>query len=73
MLVVDASTFAFILPMQVTVGVIAYGTGAFSVAEYARAGWVTILISVAYGVLIMAPWYALMGVPLWDAAAPWPF
>ncbi|HUI94374.1 MAG TPA: SLC13 family permease [Xanthobacteraceae bacterium] len=73
MLVVDASTFAFILPMQVTVGVIAYSTGTFSVAEYARVGWVTVLISIAYGLLVMAPWYALMGVPLWNAAAPWPF
>jgi anion transporter len=73
MLVVDASTFAFILPTQVTVGMIAYSTGAFSVAEYARVGWVTVLISIAYGVLVMAPWYALVGVPLWDAAAPWPF
>ena len=73
MLVVDASTFAFILPMQVTVGMIAYSTGTFSVSEYARAGWVTVVISIAYGILVMAPWYALMGVPLWDAAAPWPF
>jgi di/tricarboxylate transporter len=73
MLAVDASTFAFILPMQITVGVIAYGTGTFSVSEYASVGWVTVLISVAYGLLIIAPWYALMGVPLWNATAPWPF
>jgi anion transporter len=72
-LVVDASTFAFILPMQITVGTIAYGTGTFTIAEYARVGWVTVLISAAYCILVMAPWYALMGVPLWDAAAPWPF
>ena len=49
MLVVDANTFAFILPTQITVGMIAYSTGTFSVADYARAGWVTVLISVAYG------------------------
>jgi solute carrier family 13 (sodium-dependent dicarboxylate transporter), member 2/3/5 len=73
MLVVDANTFAFILPTQVTVGIIAYSTGVFSIAEYARLGWVTVVISIAYGLLVMVPWYALMGVPIWNSAAPWPF
>jgi anion transporter len=73
MLVVDANTFAFILPTQITVGIIAYSTGTFSVAEYARVGWVTVLITIAYGMLVMVPWYALMGIPIWDAAAKWPF
>ena len=28
---------------------------------------------IAYGLLVMAPWYALWGMPVWDASAPWPF
>ena len=29
--------------------------------------------AIAYGLLVMAPWYALWGMPVWDASAPWPF
>jgi len=31
------------------------------------------LIGIAYGILVMAPWYALLGIPVWDPSAPWPF
>ena len=73
MLVADTDTFAYLLPTQITAAVIAYGTGTFSTADYAKAGWVCILMAIAYGILIMAPWYAVLGMPVWDAAAPWPF
>jgi sodium-dependent dicarboxylate transporter 2/3/5 len=73
MLVADTDTFAYILPTQITAAVIAYSSGTFSMSDYAKVGWVAVLIAIAYGILIMAPWYALMGVPIWDPAAPWPF
>jgi len=73
MLVSDTDTFAYILPTQITAAVIAYSSGTFSMADYAKAGWVSVLIAIAYGILIMAPWYAFMGIPVWDPAAPWPF
>jgi sodium-dependent dicarboxylate transporter 2/3/5 len=73
MLVADTDTFAYILPTQITAAVIAYSAGHFSTADYAKAGWVSVLIAIAYGILVMAPWYAFMGVPVWDPAAPWPF
>jgi len=73
MLVSDTDSFAYILPTQITAAVIAYSSGTFSMSDYARVGWVSVLIAIAYGTFIMAPWYAYMGIPVWDPAAPWPF
>jgi solute carrier family 13 (sodium-dependent dicarboxylate transporter), member 2/3/5 len=73
MLVSDTDTFAYILPTQITAAVIAYSSGTFSMTDYAKVGWVSVLIAIAYGICIMAPWYAFMGIPVWDPSAPWPF
>ena len=73
LLVCDTDTYAYLLPTQITAAVIAYGSDEFSVTDYAKAGWACILIAIAYGIVIMAPWYALLGIPLWNPAAPWPF
>ena len=73
MLVSDTDTFAYILPTQITAAVIAYSSGTFSMADYAKVGWVAVVIAIAYGILVMAPWYAFMGIPVWDPNAPWPF
>jgi anion transporter len=73
LLVCDTDTYAYLLPTQITAAVIAYGTDEFSVADYAKSGWVCILIAIAYGLLVMAPWYAFLGIPIWDPTAPWPF
>jgi len=73
MLVADTDTFAYILPTQITAAVIAYSSGTFSMSDYAKVGWVSVLIAIAYGICVMVPWYAYMGLPVWDPAAPWPF
>ncbi|MBI4964291.1 MAG: anion permease [Desulfomonile tiedjei] len=73
LLVCDTDTYAYLLPTQITAAVIAYGTETFSTADYAKAGWVCILIAIAYGLLVMAPWYAFLGLPVWDPTAPWPY
>ncbi len=73
MLVADTDTFAYILPTQITAAVIAYSSGTFSTTDYAKVGVVSVLIAIAYGLLIMAPWYAFLGIPVWDPSAPWPF
>ncbi|MBY0270898.1 MAG: anion permease [Burkholderiales bacterium] len=73
MLVADTDTFAYLLPTQITAAVIAYSSGTFTMTDYFKVGWVSVLIAIAYGILVMAPWYAFLGVPLWDPAAPWPF
>ena len=73
LLVCDTDTYAYLLPTQITAAVIAYGTGTFSTADYAKAGWVCILIAIAYGICVMAPWYAFLGLPVWNPNAPWPY
>lgn len=73
LLVCDTDTFAYLLPTQITAAVIAYGSDEFSMTDYFRVGWVSVLIAIAYGILVMAPWYAFLGLPVWDPSAPWPF
>ncbi len=73
LLVCDTDTYAYLLPTQITAAVIAYGTDTFSTTDYAKAGWVCILMAMIYGLAIMAPWYALLGLPVWNPAAPWPW
>lgn len=72
-LVCNGDSFSYILPTQITAGVIAYSSGAFTATEYARLGVVSTAISIVYTMVIMVPWYALMGMPLWNPSAPWPF
>jgi len=73
MLVANADTYAYLMPTQLTAAVIAYGTNTFSMREYFSLGWMSVLIAIAYTILVMAPWYALLGLPVWNPAAPWPF
>ncbi|MHB1084976.1 MAG: SLC13 family permease [Thiobacillus sp.] len=73
LLVADTDTYAYLLPTQITAAVIAYGSGVFNTTDYAKVGWVCILIAIAYGILVMAPWYAFLGMPVWDPGVPWPF
>lgn len=73
LLISDTDSFAYLLPTQITAGVIAYSSGAFTTADYAKVGVVSVLIAIVYGVCVMAPWYAYLGVPVWNPAAPWPF
>ncbi|WP_309477003.1 SLC13 family permease [Trinickia acidisoli] len=73
MLVSDTDSFAYLLPTQITAGVIAYSSGAFTTADYAKVGAVSVLIAIVYGLCVIAPWYAHLGVPVWNPAAPWPF
>lgn len=73
LLVCDTDTFAYILPTQITAAVIAYGTNTFSTTDYAKVGWVSVVIAIVYGLVVMAPWYAFLGIPVWDPTAVWPF
>ncbi|MGI9464135.1 MAG: SLC13 family permease [Aestuariivirgaceae bacterium] len=73
LLVCDTDTYAYLLPTQITAAVIAYGSDEFSMTDYFRVGWVAVIIAILYGLLVMAPWYAFLGIPVWDPTAPWPF
>jgi len=73
MLVADTDTFAYLLPTQITAAVIAYSSGTFTMQDYFKVGWVAVIVAILYGIFVVAPWYAFMGVPVWNPAAPWPF
>jgi solute carrier family 13 (sodium-dependent dicarboxylate transporter), member 2/3/5 len=64
LLVCDVDTFAFIIPTQVTVGVLAYSSKAFTMKDYALSGLGTMAIAIVFDIAVMAPWYALNGLPL---------
>jgi anion transporter len=72
LLVSDTDSFAYLLPTQITAAVIAYSSGTFSMSEYARVGIGSVAIAILYGTFVMAPWYAHLGLPLWDPSVPWP-
>ncbi|MPZ70815.1 MAG: sodium:cation symporter [Actinobacteria bacterium] len=66
MLIANIDTFAFVLPTQITAAVVAYGTGTFTMRDYAKSGVVAIGIAMVFTLLVAVPWYAMMGVPVWS-------
>jgi anion transporter len=64
LLVCDIDTFAFLIPTQITIGVLAYSSGAFTMKDYAISGLGIMAFTIAFDILVMAPWYALNGFPL---------
>jgi di/tricarboxylate transporter len=72
LLVSDTDSFAYLLPTQITAAVIAYSSGTFTVSDYAKVGVVSVAIAILYGIFVMAPWYAFLGIPVWNSTAPWP-
>jgi solute carrier family 13 (sodium-dependent dicarboxylate transporter), member 2/3/5 len=72
-LVCNNDTFAFILPTQITAAIIAYSSEKFTTTDYAKVGLGSTAIGVVYTLVVMVPWYAFLGLPVWNPAAPWPF
>jgi anion transporter len=72
-LICNNDSFSYILPTQITAAVIAYGSGKFSTADYAKVGLGSTLIGIVYTLVVMVPWYAFLGLPVWNPDAPWPF
>ncbi len=66
LLVANLDTFAFVIPTQITAAVIAYGTGTFSMGDYAKVGLPIMLLAILWSIFVMAPWYALNGFAVWE-------
>jgi len=66
LIVCNTDTFAYLLPTQTTAGVIAYSTGVFSFADYAKVGIGAMIIAAAWDILFMSQWYAFIGYPIWQ-------
>ncbi|SHJ10115.1 SLC13 family permease [Desulfofundulus thermosubterraneus] len=71
LLVGNFDTFSFLVPTQVTACVIAYGTGTFDTKTYARVGIPIMVATLLYFVLVMMPWYAVNGLPVWGGYVTW--
>lgn len=65
MVVLNLDSFAFILPISVTTCLIAFGTEEFSFMDFVKVGAPITFMVILYMVLIMLPWYALLGYPIW--------
>lgn len=63
--VLNVDTYAFLIPMEVTVGLIAYGTDEFTFADYFKVGAPLTLLVILYIAFIMVPWWAFNGFPIW--------
>jgi sodium-dependent dicarboxylate transporter 2/3/5 len=64
LLICDIDTFAYIIPTQLTIAVLATSLGAFKMKDYAIVGLGTMVMAIAFDILVMAPWYAYNGFPL---------
>lgn len=64
LLICDIDTFAYLIPTQLTIAVLAYSLGAYSMKDYAIVGAGTMVISIIFEIFVMAPWYAINGFPL---------
>jgi len=66
LLVANLDTFAFVIPTQITAAVIAYGTGTFSMGDYAKVGLPIMVLAILWSIFVMAPWYAMNGFAVWE-------
>ena len=66
LIVCNTDTFAYLLPTQTTAGVIAYSTGTFTFADYAKVGIGAMIIAAFWDIVFMSQWYAFMGFPIWQ-------
>jgi di/tricarboxylate transporter len=66
LLIANLDTFAFVIPTQITAAVIAYGTGTFSMGDYAKVGLPIMILAILWSIFVMAPWYALNGFAVWE-------
>lgn len=65
MLVLNVDSYAFILPISVTACLIAYGTEEFTFMEFVKVGAPFTFMVILYMVIVMVPWYAFVGYPIW--------
>ncbi|WP_031513076.1 SLC13 family permease [Desulfofalx alkaliphila] len=65
MVVLNVDSYAFILPISVTACLIAYGTEEFTFMEFVKVGAPLTLMVILYMVIVMVPWYAFCGFPIW--------
>ncbi|MDI6880141.1 MAG: DASS family sodium-coupled anion symporter [Desulfitobacteriaceae bacterium] len=63
--ILNLDTYAMILPMEVTACLVAYGSEEFSFKEFMKTGTPLTLLAILYISIVMVPWWALIGYPIW--------
>lgn len=64
-LTVTVLSYAFILPFSIETVLIAWSAGDVPFGESVKIGTPLTIISTIYCVLVLIPWFALVGMPLW--------
>ena len=64
-LIVTVLSYSFILPFSIETVLIAWSAGDVSFSDSMKVGTPLTIIGTLYSVLVLVPWFALMGVPLW--------
>ncbi|WP_378953607.1 SLC13 family permease [Pelosinus sp. sgz500959] len=65
--ILNVDTYAMIIPMEVTACLVAYASEEFTFTEFMKTGAPLTLLAIIYIALIMVPWWAFCGFPLWQA------
>ncbi|MFP3256801.1 MAG: DASS family sodium-coupled anion symporter [Candidatus Nanopusillus acidilobi] len=64
-LIVTTLSYAFILPFSIETVLIAWSAGDVSFSEVIKFGTPLTIIATIYCVLVLIPWFSLVGFPLW--------
>lgn len=63
--ILNVDTYAMLIPMEVTACLVAYASEEFTFIEFMKAGTPLTVMVMLYIALIMVPWWAINGYPMW--------
>lgn len=64
--VLNVDTYAMILPLEVTACLVAYASDEFTFTDFMKAGTPLTILAILYIALVMVPWWAINGYPIWQ-------
>ena len=65
--VLNVDSYALLIPLEIEACLVAYASGEFTFKEFFKAGAPLTAIALVYMVVVMVPWWALIGYPVWQA------
>ncbi|WP_053960375.1 SLC13 family permease [Sulfobacillus thermosulfidooxidans] len=64
--VLNVDSYALLIPLEIEACLVAYASGEFTFGEFFRAGAPLTAIAILYMIVVMIPWWALIGYPIWQ-------
>jgi len=64
--VLNVDTYAMIIPMEVTACLVAYASDEFTFVDFMKVGTPMTIMAILYIAIVMVPWWAFCGFPLWQ-------